>query len=117
MQIKKKAPVRKNKFGNQPVTVDGHRFHSKREAQRYSDLLWLQKANQIADLKLQPRFELVVNDICVGHYVADFRYVLTASGEEVIEDVKSPVSITPVYKLKKKILAAQIPPVKITEIF
>jgi|TARA_R100000149_G_scaffold382_2_gene117 formylmethanofuran dehydrogenase subunit E-like metal-binding protein len=106
-----------SKFNNKPTIVDGHRFASKKEAQRYNDLKYLQQAGQIAQLKLQPRFDLIVNELKVGTYVGDFQYVVTSTGEEIVEDVKSPATTTPLYKLKKKILEAQQVPIFIKEYF
>lgn len=69
---------------------------------------------KIKNLELQPRVPLMVNGQKIGYYVGDFRYT-TDDGRVVLEDVKSPATVTPIYKLKKKILEAQIPPIIITE--
>jgi hypothetical protein len=42
---------------------------------------------------------------------------VTSTGEEIVEDVKSPATTTPLYKLKKKILEAQQVPIFIKEYF
>ena len=48
----------------------------------------------------------------VAHYVADFRYVRTADGVRVIEDVKSEITRKDkTYRLKAKIMAAMGLPV------
>lgn len=57
----------------------------------------------------------MVNGIKIGHYVGDFSYSL--NGKEVLEDVKSIATRTPVYKIKKKILETYDPPVVITELY
>jgi hypothetical protein len=94
----------RGKYGNQPVVLDGVRFASKAEARRYSELLLLAKVGDITDLELQPRYPLIVAGERIATYVADFRYV--RAGKTVVEDVKSPASRTPVYKLKIKLLQA-----------
>ena len=109
--MKRKPP----KYRNQPTVIDGVRFASKKEGERYRILSLLESQGRIDNLRLQPRFALMVNGIKIGHYVADFQYDL--SGKTVIEDVKSPATRTAVYKIKKKILETYDPPVVITEIY
>ena len=92
------------KYKNQPIIIDGVRFASKREARRYSELLLLAKIGDITDLELQPRYKMVVAGELICTYVADFRYRRAAA--VVVEDVKSPASRTPVYKLKIRLLKA-----------
>lgn len=93
------------KYKNIPQLVNGFNFDSKKEAKRYLELLMLEKAGEIFDLELQPKFDLMVNGVKVGFYKADFQYVDKKSGKRVVEDVKSKATITPVYRLKKKIMA------------
>jgi len=65
-----------NKYRNIKTTVDGIRFDSKREAERYSELKLLERAGIITDLKLQPKFELIPkhNGNRALTYIADFSY-------------------------------------------
>lgn len=88
------------KFGNEPELVDGHRFDSQAEANRYRDLKLLAQAGEIEALELQPRFALVVGERPVlikskgfpngrrASYRADFRYLDKRTGRVVVEDVK-----------------------------
>tara|TARA_R100001126_G_C4875900_1_gene175872 strand:- start:615 stop:845 length:231 start_codon:yes stop_codon:yes gene_type:complete len=69
----------------------------------------------IYDLEIHPVFPLLVNGIKIGRYTADFKYK-NANGEEVVEDVKSKITKTRDYMLRKKILATYNPPVIISEI-
>jgi hypothetical protein len=101
-----------NKYGNVKTTVDGFAFDSKKEAARYGELKLLQRAGEIRDLELQPRFPLVVNGHKVCTYVGDFKYTELA-GVEVIEDVKGVK--TDVYRLKAKLMLACLG-IEITEI-
>jgi hypothetical protein len=89
-----------SKFGN--VRTNG--FASKREAKRYEELTWLEKAGEIRDLKTQVGFDLHVKDTKVSRYIADFTYT-TSHGTTVVEDSKG--FRTPLYQLKKKMLAAE----------
>lgn len=98
--------IMRSKYRAKPTFVDGVRFASQAEARRYGHLKMLERAGTICDLKLQPRFPLLVNAIKVCTYVADFSYRFAGVvGVPVVEDVKGVQ--TPVYKLKKKMLAAQ----------
>lgn len=102
---------RRSKFGAVPTVVDGIRFHSAKEARRYQELKLLERAGEIRDLELQPRFRLSVQAnqeltlgamTDVGAYVGDFRYLEVRAGRlwKVVEDVKG--FKTPLYKWKKK---------------
>lgn len=99
----------RRKYGNRKVTLDGHQFDSKREAARYSQLQLLERAGQITDLELQPRFELIPKQrrddgkperAC--EYVADFRYTDVRTGQQVIEDAKG--MRTRDYIMKRKLM-------------
>lgn len=92
------------KYGNRRTEVDGITFHSAKEAARYKDLRLLEAGKVISGLELQRSFALVVNGKHVCTYIADFCYF--ENGKYVVEDVKSPASKTPVYMLKKKLMAA-----------
>jgi hypothetical protein len=93
-----------SKYRSRITIVDGHKFASKAEARRYCELVTLQRAGLISDLKLQPKFPLMVNGQCLGHYIADFSYVQKCT--PIIEDVKSPATSTAVYRLKRKLVKA-----------
>ena len=94
-----------NKYRNIKTTVDGFTFDSKKEAHRYTQLLWLKNIGAIGNLTLQPRFPLVVEGEKICSYVADFAYD-DVEGITHVEDVKSPATRTPVYKLKIKLMHA-----------
>jgi hypothetical protein len=97
-----------SKYGAVRTVVDGVSFASKKEARRYSELKLLQRAGEIAELRLQPRYPLVVNGLKVCTYVGDFAYHPTFQGatmaQEVVEDAKG--FKTPEYKLKAKLFQA-----------
>ncbi|GHC52471.1 hypothetical protein GCM10010096_25730 [Alcaligenes pakistanensis] len=99
----------KRKYGNRKVVLNGIRFDSLREAERYSQLKLLERAGQITGLELQPRFELIPKQrrddgrperAC--EYVADFRYTDARTGKQVIEDAKG--MRTRDYIIKRKLL-------------
>ena len=101
--------------------VDGIMFDSKKEANRYVELKEKLNAGIIQDLKLQPKFDCVINGKKVCTYKADFEYLLVDEigpqgqiGHYVVEDVKG--FKTPVYRLKKKMVEALFPGTLITEV-
>ena len=95
---------RPSKFGAVKTTVDGIEFDSKAEAERYSELRWLEKAGKIKNLERQPRYDLEVNGVKIGFYKADFRYWDQASSQQIVEDVKG--MRTPVFAIKAKLMKA-----------
>lgn len=105
------------KYNNKITIIDGIKFHSKKEAMRYQDLLLLEKNNYIKDLILQPKIPLIVNNKTIGSYIGDFQYYDNQKKKIILEDVKSRITITPLYRLKKKILLTYKPPIEITEVF
>lgn len=92
-----------SKYRNQPTVVDGYRFASKREANKYAELRLMERAGIITDLKLQVRYPLSMCGEVVTHYVADFVY--QENGKTVVCDAKG--FLTDTYKLKKKMMKAQ----------
>lgn len=103
----------RSKYGAKPTTVDGIRFASMAEARRYSELRLLEKAGEISGLELQPKFKLVVNGQHICTYIGDFRYRCKYTDPLITEDVKG--ILTPVYRLKKKLVLA-LHGVEITEV-
>lgn len=84
----KYVALSRSKFGNRRTLVDGIWFDSEKEANRYLALKMAQKAGDISELVIHPRFDLVVNTIKISRYTADFQYI--ENGKTVVEDVKSP---------------------------
>lgn len=112
----------RSKYGNKKATYDGILFDSRKERHRYINLMTLQRAGEISDLRLQVPYELLpavyetvekqlktktkLVQRCVQravHYVADFVYK-DKDGNEVIEDSKG--MRTKEYILKKKMMRA-----------
>lgn len=115
--------MRRRKYGNTKVTVDGIQFDSKREAARYQELKLLERAGVISFLQWQAKFQLIPNQYAPSDetytkgprkgqrkpgkllehecsYIADFCYI--QNGETVVEDAKG--YRTEVYKIKKKLM-------------
>lgn len=106
------------KYRNRKITRDGITFDSVKEYRRFCDLLLLQRAGAITDLKRQVEFELIPTQRepdtigkrggvkkgrVIEHkcsYVADFVY--TENGKTVVEDTKG--FRTKDYIIKKKLM-------------
>ena len=104
-----------NKFHAKKQVYKGIKFDSKKELNRYLILEQMQMKNYISELEIHPKFPLMVNGVKIGRYTADFKYI-NKEGVEIIEDVKSKVTKTRDYMLRKKILATYNPPLLIKEI-
>ena len=63
-------------------------FPSQAEAGHYMELRLLQRAGKIINLECQPSFELSVNGVLLGKYIADFQYFDTRTGRTVYADIK-----------------------------
>lgn len=101
----------RHKYGAIRTTVDGREFPSKAEAQRYSALKLEERAGIVRNLKLQPRFDLIVNGVNCGFYKADFSYETPINSFQrgiqwipIVEDVKG--RDTPLSALKRKLVKA-----------
>jgi hypothetical protein len=112
--IPRRAPKKgKSKYFAKKTEYDGIVFDSKLEAARYKILKGYQEAGEITDLEVQVDFPCVITvegeDKKICSYVADFRY--KRDGEVVVEDTKG--IITQVFTLKKKLVEALYPGLKI----
>lgn len=98
------------KYGNQRIKVDGKTFDSKREWARYGELMLLQGAGMISNLRCQVAFELAPGVVINGRrrpalkYIADFVYLEAESARETIEDVKG--KVTEGYRIKRHLMAS-----------
>ena len=92
------------KYGNKKVVVQGIKFDSKWESQRYLYLKSLERAGTIKDLELQVRFNLEVNGQKICAYVADFCYNREDKDgvwHYVVDDAKGVE--TPEFKAKEEV--------------
>ncbi len=105
--VEPKGPAKKSKYKNRKVVVDGITFDSKAEAKRWAMLLHMERSGEIYALRRQVRFPIVVNDTKICTWIADFTYRTAASGNDVVEDVKSEFTRKlPLYRLKYKLVQA-----------
>lgn len=110
----------KSKYGANKTEIDGIVFDSRKEARRYTDLKLLERAGMIKDLQLQVKYELIPiqrepdtigkrGGVIKGkvierpvYYMADFVYMITGTGEKVVEDTKG--FRTKEYIIKRKLM-------------
>ena len=98
---------RKHKYNAKPCEVNGIKYRSQKEMKRHQELLLMEKAGEITDLKREVPFIIVPSVTINGKkareviYRADFTY-FNGKGELITEDTKG--IRTPVYKLKKRLM-------------
>ena len=77
-----------SKYKNQKTEVNGKKFDSKKEANDYTELLFMENRGFIKDLQTQVPFVLIEKSKYgrVIKYVADFTFVDCGTGELVVAD-------------------------------
>ncbi len=93
------------KYKNVKITTTDGKFDSKLEYYRWCELLILEKAKKITDLKRQVKFVLIDKSKHGREisYIADFTY---KKGDKlIVEDTKSTATKTRLYCLKKRLMA------------
>lgn len=119
----------KSKYRNERTETDGYQFASKKEAKFYVELRLRERAGDVKNIRIQPRYALYAltldgadlhncNAGCVSQrrqlvadYVADFEFEESDRGyggitwSRVVVDVKG--LRTAIYKLKKRLFEAQ----------
>ena len=96
---------KKNKFSAVRQTYKGYSYDSKMEANYAMKLDLLLKAGEIKEITKQKRIELYVNDVHVANNYVDFLLEFPDGSLELHEVKGFP---TPEWKLKRKILEAQL---------
>jgi hypothetical protein len=101
--------IRRSKYRNMRVIVDGLKFQSKREAKAWCDLKHRERAGEISELRRQVPYQLYASTECGGivapicKYVADFVFIDNRTRETVVADAKGGC-ITPMFRLKQKMM-------------
>lgn len=91
-----------SKYRNSKAIVDGIKFDSGAEGERYKILKAKERAGLIKNLELQKTYPLLVNGLKICDYRVDFVYEV--GGKTVVEDVKG--QLHDVFKLKYKLMYA-----------
>ena len=105
----KKLAKNTAKYRNRAGVYKGEYFHSRFESIRYEELMLLETAKEIFNLRKQVWWNLHVNKEKIGSYVADFQYV-NKQGTLIIEDCKG--YQTDLSKWKIKHFKAQYPEIE-----
>ncbi len=95
---------KRHKYNAKKTIIHGIVFDSKAEAERYIFLKEKERNKEITNLELQKKYSLEVNDLLIASYISDFYYYCNIKNKWVLEDVKG--MVTPVYRLKKKLMKA-----------
>jgi len=109
-----------SKYRSKITKIDGIKFHSKKEALRYKELINLKNNGMIKDLILQPvfilqeKFKYENKTIRAIKYIADFQWTDSYSGAIIVEDVKG--FKTEIYKLKRKLFLYKFPNINFVEV-
>lgn len=97
------------KYHSKKTVVDGIKFDSKKEANRWLELKLLERAGEISHLQRQVKYELIPSQKIDGKvverpcsYIADFVYHDFPTNEVVVEDTKG--YKTPDYIIKRKLM-------------
>ena len=91
-----------SKYKNGKVEIDGIKFDSAAEGERYKILKAKEQGGLIKNLQLQVTYPLIVNGLKICDYRADFVYEV--GGKTIVEDVKG--QLHDVFKLKYKLMYA-----------
>lgn len=107
--------MKRQKFNNEMTTINGIKFSSRLEAERFQQLLLLEQAGEICDLQLQHELQIFQGyvDPQTGEkkrssfYLGDFSYVDLRNHKIIVEDTKG--METPEFRLKWKLAQSQYP--------
>lgn len=105
-QRKAFAVERRNKFNAKKCERDGYIFDSLKEGREYDNLKTRLLAGEIRDLKIHPAYQIFINDQIVCKVEMDFEYYDNQINSIRYIDVKG--LDTPISKLKRKMLEAQL---------
>lgn len=110
----------KSKYRNNKITLGGETYDSMKEYYRYLDLVLMQQAGEIKELRRQVKYVLIPaqrEPDTIGSrggrkkgkllerevaYIADFVYIDAKTGDTVVEDTKG--MRTPEYIIKRKMM-------------
>lgn len=92
-----------NKFHNKIVEIDGIKFRSKLEGNRYLQLKLMKASGFVQDFQKQVEYRLEHNGVLITRYRADF-VVTYADGTVVVEDTKGVE--TEAFRIKKNLMLA-----------
>jgi len=96
---------KKSKYKAVKTTIDGIKFDSKKEAERYKELKLLEETYKITGLQMQVKFPLIPKTKYGREIVYKADFVYYENGQLIVEDTKG--YRTDIYKLKRRLLAEE----------
>ena len=93
------------KYGNIKQCFKGKQYDSKKEARKAKELDMAQKGGAIKEWQAHYKIEIRVNDKHICDMYPDF-YVEWSNGDKELIEIKSTITMTPVWNLKRKLLEA-----------
>lgn len=109
-----------SKYRSEITEIDGIKFHSKKEAEKYQSLKFMKMGGLVTDFSCQPKFKILDAFEKDGqkyraiYYVADFD-VTYPDGKREIIDIKpfdkrtGKFFLTPVFAIKQKMFDLKYP--------
>ena len=121
MNIDRRINMYKSKYLSKKTILNGIKFDSIKESNRYSVLKTLEKSGRIKDLQLQKKFRLQ-DGFKKGNktyrpidYICDFYYFDTKENKYIVEDVKSKFTEKDkVFNIKRKLFEYKYKDLKIS---
>lgn len=110
----------RSKYRNRKIVFDNIKFDSKKEAEKYCELMLLKNAGRVIDFTCQPKFEIIPGFEKDGvkyratHYIADFDVTYIDGRREII-DIKpfnkttGKYFLLPLFKLKARLFDSKYP--------
>ena len=81
-----------NKFRAKKTSFMGFTFDSKWEAERYGQLVQLERIGEITGLNRQIKYDIIVNEQQICKYIADFSYYEKDENGQTKFVVDNPIS-------------------------
>ena len=112
----------KNKYGNVKIKYAGFLFDSGIEKHRYQDLILLEAAGEIRDLKVHPKFTLQEGfrdrgGRAIQAVTVKWDFYYTKGSQAYVEDVKSPATRKLAdYNIRKRLFIAKFPNIVFKEV-
>lgn len=109
MKAGKIVAKKRSKYRAVRCTLDGYKFDSQVERDRYAVLRQQEQMGLISDLKVHPLYPLTFQGTLIGNYEADFSYRANAMSPRqlIVEDVKA--IQTDLFRWKRKHFVAEYP--------
>jgi len=92
-----------HKYRAKPCVIDGTHFPSQAEGRRYQELRLMEKAGEISELEVHPRYPITINNQKVCIVELDFAYLDQAAQRHYVDCKGMDTALS---KLKRKLIFA-----------